>query len=101
RPRSPDAPACTQCTTNHSSRSAESVRDRRHGLAGPREAAALLVPYVPNTYGQHGLDHRRRCPGWDSNPHWTVFETAFSADWNTGASQVEKVADGFRAARIR
>ena len=28
------------------------------------------------------------CPGWDSNPHWTVFETAFSADWNTGATAV-------------
>ena len=27
------------------------------------------------------------CPGWDSNPHWTVFETAFSADWNTGAER--------------
>ena len=24
--------------------------------------------------------------GWDSNPHWTVFETAFSADWDTGAT---------------
>lgn len=30
----------------------------------------------------------RWCPGWDSNPHWTVFETAFSADWNTGAGNV-------------
>src|SRR5215467_2709315 len=25
------------------------------------------------------------CPGWDSNPHCTVFETADSADWSTGA----------------
>lgn len=25
------------------------------------------------------------CPGWESNPHCTVFETAFSACWNTGA----------------
>ena len=25
------------------------------------------------------------CPGWDSNPHWTVFETASSAGWDTGA----------------
>ena len=32
------------------------------------------------------------CPGWDSNPHWTVFETAFSADWNTGATAA-KVPD--------
>lgn len=27
----------------------------------------------------------RECPGWDSNPHWTVFETASSAGWDTGA----------------
>ena len=26
------------------------------------------------------------CPGWDSNPHWTVFETASSAGWDTGAA---------------
>jgi len=26
-----------------------------------------------------------QCPGWDSNPHWTVFETASSAGWDTGA----------------
>lgn len=25
------------------------------------------------------------CPGWDSNPHCTVFETADSAYWSTGA----------------
>ena len=25
------------------------------------------------------------CPGWDLNPHWTVFETAASADWATRA----------------
>ncbi len=25
------------------------------------------------------------CPGWDSNPHWTVFETASSTGWDTGA----------------
>ena len=28
----------------------------------------------------------RQCPGWDSNPHWTVFETASSAGWDTGAT---------------
>ena len=32
------------------------------------------------------MSRRSGCPGWDSNPHWTVFETAFSADWNTGAT---------------
>jgi transcription antitermination protein NusB len=26
-----------------------------------------------------------QCPGWDLNPHWTVFETASSAGWDTGA----------------
>ena len=25
------------------------------------------------------------CPGWDSNPHLTVFEAALSAGWSTGA----------------
>ena len=25
------------------------------------------------------------CPRWDSNPHWTVFETASSTGWDTGA----------------
>ena len=29
----------------------------------------------------------RACPGWDLNPHWTVFETASSAGWDTGARQ--------------
>jgi two-component system, response regulator PdtaR len=33
------------------------------------------------------------CPGWDSNPHWTVFETAISADWITGAEQTRREAD--------
>jgi hypothetical protein len=27
----------------------------------------------------------RQCPGWDSNPHCTVFETASSTGWLTGA----------------
>ena len=26
-----------------------------------------------------------QCPGWESNPHCTVFETADSACWSTGA----------------
>ncbi len=34
------------------------------------------------------------CPGWDSNPHWTVFETVASADWATGA----KAAQPYRRA---
>jgi two-component system, response regulator PdtaR len=25
------------------------------------------------------------CPGWDSNPHWTEFESAPSTGWGTGA----------------
>ena len=29
--------------------------------------------------------HNASCPGWDSNPHWTEFETVASADWGTGA----------------
>ena len=31
------------------------------------------------------LGFTRSCPGWDSNPHWTVFETASSTGWDTGA----------------
>ena len=41
------------------------------------------------------------CPGWDSNPHWTVFETAFSADWNTGARRLGSLAHGGLPARTR
>ena len=26
-----------------------------------------------------------RCPEWDSNPHFTVFETARSTGWRIGA----------------
>ena len=31
------------------------------------------------------LRHHTRCPGWESNPHLTVFEAALSAGWSTGA----------------
>ena len=34
---------------------------------------------------QQGLTFRDVCPGWDSNPHCAVFETAVSASWTTGA----------------
>ena len=27
----------------------------------------------------------KKCPEWDSNPHWTAFETAGSTDWPIGA----------------
>ena len=33
--------------------------------------------------------NRQMCPGWDSNPHWTVFETASSTGWDTGAQKEE------------
>jgi two-component system, response regulator PdtaR len=36
--------------------------------------------------GERRLTAGHGCPGWDSNPHWTVFETASSADWDTGAA---------------
>ena len=48
---------------------------RRHDGGARRPALTAAV-----------ADEGSGCPGWDSNPHWTVFETAFSADWNTGAT---------------
>lgn len=29
---------------------------------------------------------KRKCPGWDSNPHCTDFEAVSSTNWDTGAS---------------
>jgi hypothetical protein len=39
---------------------------------------------------------REMCPGWDSNPHWTVFETASSTGWDTGAQREE-----YRRSRVK
>lgn len=37
--------------------------------------------------GKHSRDClKRKCPGWDSNPHCTDFEAVSSTDWDTGAS---------------
>lgn len=33
----------------------------------------------------YGCRTPRWCPRWDSNPHWTDFESAASADWATRA----------------
>ena len=72
-----------------------SCRYGRHG--GVREGAAGLGPGHGHHHGGEGrhaasaVGPRSRsgipvgCPGWDSNPHWTVFETASSAGWDTGA----------------
>ncbi len=43
-------------------------RDQRRGSGLPADCATA------------------ECPGWDSNPHWTVFETASSTGWDTGAT---------------
>lgn len=41
-----------------------------------------------------------RCPGWDSNPHWTVFETASSTGWDTGAGVSAQAYDRRLAATL-
>lgn len=37
------------------------------------------------TVGTGAVEGEAACPGWDSNPHCTVFETARSTGWRTGA----------------
>ena len=38
-----------------------------------------------------------RCPGWDSNPHWMVFETTSSTGWDTGATARKPTGPDFAA----
>jgi hypothetical protein len=57
-------------------------RWRRHGLGN---ALLAEVGVTPGEQADGPDDKSRWCPGWESNPHCTVFETAFSASWNTGA----------------
>ena len=54
-------------------------------------ASLTRAPVIASLNPWHSLGNSSKlgfahsCPGWDSNPHWTVFETASSAGWDTGA----------------
>ena len=63
-------------------------RGARQGAVHRRVAAVRQRPAgAAHGAAGHAVNgpRRARCPGWDSNPHWTVFETASSAGWDTGA----------------
>jgi hypothetical protein len=51
----------------------------------PRVIASLNPGHSLGNSSKLGSTHS--CPGWDSNPHWTVFETASSTGWDTGATR--------------
>ena len=65
----------------------ESFADLTEGDAFRAEPQSLFanVGRVHALIFEQGYDNL--CPRWDSNPHCMVFETIFSAGWNTGASK--------------
>ncbi len=59
---------------------------REPGIAGVRGARPPVEPRPTVKAAEGGrAGEIGPCPGWDSNPHCTVFETADSAYWSTGA----------------
>src|SRR3954447_5684393 len=66
---------------------AEPARDLGERAAGLREIqrSASHVLAVHGRILTLWYDNSR-CPRWDSNPHWTGFESVSSTSWDTGAS---------------
>ncbi len=67
------------------SRHREPLLPEQESVAGVDDRRLADVPPDPLVGGLGSDAHpgsvarSRQCPGWDSNPHWTVFETASSA----------------------
>ncbi len=59
------------------------VRLPWHSLGNSSELGFAQPVHSLGNSSKLGFAHS--CPGWDSNPHWTVFETASSTGWDTGA----------------
>ena len=57
---------------------------------GLRDEGRMPRVHVP---WSEALTSTTGCPGWDSNPHWTVFETAILCRWDTGACAAQTVPE--------
>ena len=62
-----------------------------HGEAQHHSVRGNGHEKTPPTCGETGGGVHLRCPRWDSNPHWTGFESVASANWATGALQAAPV----------
>ena len=67
-------------------------RSSRRGLAGRQARCRASWPCTEALMSTRHAAGQVVCPGWDSNPHWTVFETASSAVGIPGLSSA-KVPD--------
>ena len=75
----------------------EPLADRVQTLPGrDRRQCDRPCPLVVHDPSLPETADRFRCPGWDSNPHCTGFESAFSANWNTraGFARIVAYSDG-------
>ena len=81
--------AINEVTPAYRRRELSAGRDRRSSRsAGHCASPAERTMAAAGSPASHDepYDAERRGAGWDSNPHWTVFETASLCRWDTGAT---------------